>query len=95
MKAINSIEDYAAELTKCAATGFPVVCVINPALAKAAAAIGRESAAAILIEAGEREAKAGFMEYQSAIGIEAKSVIAAAAMNRMLNAIIEAAKQTA
>ena len=95
MKAINSIEDYAAELTMYAATGFPVVCVINPALAKAAAAIGCESAAAILIEAGEREAKAGFMEYQSAIGPSAKSVVAASAMNRMLDAIIEAAKQTA
>ena len=95
MKTINSIEDYAAELTKYAATGFPVVCIINPALAKAADAIGQEVAAAILIEAGAREAKAGFMEYQSAIGIEAKSVIAAAAMNRMLNAIIEAAKQAA
>ena len=64
-------------------------------MAKAAAAIGRESAAAILIEAGEREAKAGFMEYQAAIGPSAKSVVAASAMNRMLDAIIEAAKQTA
>ena len=92
---INSIEDYAIELTKYAATGFPVVCIINPALAKAAAAIGRESAAAILIEAGEREAKAGFMEYQAAIGPSAKSVVAASAMNRMLDTIIEAAKQAA
>lgn len=92
---INSIEDYAAELIKYAATGFPVVCVINPALAKAAAVVGHEAAAAILIEAGEREAKAGFMAYQSAIGPNAKSVIAASAMNRMLNAIIEAAKQAA